>query len=115
MGGAPCPDEASCAEARAMLDLFLDDECDCDTTARLAAHVAHCDHCSRLADAERHLRAILRSSCVEEAPMELRARVLSRLSAMRVTHTTVTRTVVIEDGAATVTSTTLRTTHLERR
>ncbi|WP_194948279.1 mycothiol system anti-sigma-R factor [Actinomyces trachealis] len=114
MGGLPCPDEVSCAEARVLLEMFLDDECDGDTTARLAAHVAHCAHCSRLADAERHLRAILRSSCVEEAPVELRTRVLERLSAMRVTRTTVTRTVVVDDGVGTVTSTTVRTTRVER-
>lgn len=113
MTASPCPDEVSCAEARALLELFLDQECDCDTTARLAAHVARCDHCSRLADAERHLRAILRSGCVEEAPVELRARVLGQLSAMRVSRTTVTRTVVVDDGQA-VMSSTVRTTRLER-
>ncbi|QQM66950.1 mycothiol system anti-sigma-R factor [Actinomyces weissii] len=113
MTASPCPDEVSCAEARSLLEMFLDDECDCGTTARLAAHVASCDHCSRIADAERHLRAILRSSCVEQAPVELRARVLRRLSALRVSSTTVTRTVVVDDGQAVVSST-VRSTRLER-
>lgn len=75
----------SCAEARAHLEAFLDHECDGDLSSRLAEHVATCQHCSRVADAEVHLREILRSRCAEQAPAELRARVLGRLSVMQAT------------------------------
>ena len=86
-GQAGDADEAgcSCREARAHLEAFLDHECDGDLTSRLAEHVATCEHCSRVADAEVHLREILRSRCAEQAPAELRARVLGRLSVMRAT------------------------------
>ena len=67
--------DCSCAEARAHLEAFLDRECTADLAERLAQHVATCSHCSRLADAETHLREILRSRCAEQAPPELRARV----------------------------------------
>ena len=73
----------SCSEARAHLEAFLDHECDGDLSSRLAEHVATCEHCSRVADAEVHLREILRSRCAEQVPAELRARVLGRLSVMR--------------------------------
>ena len=84
--------DCSCAEARAHLEAFLDRECTADLTERLAQHVATCPHCSRIADAETHLREILRSRCVEQAPPELRARVLGRLSTLRATDVSVTTT-----------------------
>ena len=84
--------DCSCAEARAHLEAFLDRECTADLAERLAQHVATCSHCSRLADAETHLREILRSRCAEQAPPELRARVLGRLSTLRATAVSVTMT-----------------------
>lgn len=84
--------DCSCAEARAHLEAFLDRECTADLTERLAQHVATCSHCSRIADAETHLREILRSRCAEQAPPELRARVLGRLSILRATAVSVTTT-----------------------
>lgn len=84
--------DCSCAEARAHLEAFLDHECTADVTERLAQHVATCPYCSRIADAETHLREILRSRCAEQAPPELRARVLGRLSTLRATAVSVTST-----------------------
>ena len=92
----------SCAEAREHLDAFLDHEAGQELTERLARHVAACSHCSRLADAEQHLRDILRSRCVEQAPPELRARVISSLTVMRTTASVTTvrsvRSVRIDRG-----------------
>ena len=90
--GAPMDEGCSCSEARAHLQAFLDHECDGDLRSRLEAHVASCEHCSRIADAETHLREILRSRCAEQAPPELRARVLGRLSTLRATEVSVTTT-----------------------
>ena len=90
--GAPMDEGCSCSEARAHLETFLDHECDGDLRSRLEAHVASCEHCSRIADAETHLREILRSRCAEQAPPELRARVLGRLSTLRATSVSVTTT-----------------------
>ena len=103
--------DCSCAEARAHLEAFLDRECTADLTERLAQHVAACPYCSRIADAETHLREILRSRCAEQAPPGLRARVLGRLSVMRsttsatsVTSVTSTTSVTTADGTTTVRS-----------
>ena len=96
--------DCSCSEARAHLEAFLDHECDGDLSSRLARHVATCEHCSRLADAENHLREILRSRCVEQAPPELRERVIGRLSVLRETVTTT----VVSDSTTTVRSQTVR-------
>ena len=111
MGGSQEKDEpCSCSEAREHLERFLDHECDVDLTARLAEHVATCEHCSRIADAETHLREILRSRCAEQAPPELRARVLGRLSVMRSTASVTTASVTTAGGAMTVRSSVIRYT-----
>ena len=109
--GAPMDEGCSCSEARAHLETFLDHECDGDLRSRLEAHVASCEHCSRIADAETHLREILRSRCAEQAPPGLRARVLGRLSVMRsttsaasVTSVTSMTSVTTADGTTTVRS-----------
>ena len=81
--GAPMDEGCSCSEARAHLEAFLDHEC----------------------DAETHLREILRSRCVEQAPPELRARVLGRLSVMRSTASVTTA-----GGTMTVRSSVIRYT-----
>lgn len=70
----------SCEEALQYLDAFLDHEVDEELTIRLGQHVAGCAECSRLADAEKHLRDIVRSCCAEQAPEQLRLRVLTSLS-----------------------------------
>ncbi|MFC2359751.1 MAG: mycothiol system anti-sigma-R factor [Actinomyces dentalis] len=103
--GAPMDEGCSCSEARAHLEAFLDHECDGDLRSRLEAHVASCEHCSRIADAETHLREILRSRCAEQAPPELRARVLRRLSVMRSTASVTTA-----GGTMTVRSSVIRYT-----
>ena len=96
--------DCSCAEARAHLEAFLDRECTADLTERLAQHVAACPCCSRIADAETHLREILRSRCAEQAPPELRARVLGRLSTLRATEVSVTTTTSTTRSATTTSS-----------
>ena len=78
---------------------------DARARALMIQHVATCPHCSRIADAETHLREILRSRCAEQAPPELRARVLRRLSVMRSTASVTTA-----GGTPTVCSSVIRYT-----
>ncbi|MDO4899479.1 mycothiol system anti-sigma-R factor [Actinomyces sp.] len=99
----PC----SCTEALTHLERFLDHEVDRDLEARLAEHVASCEHCSRAADAERHLRELVRSRCAEQAPAALRARVLGYLSTASITSTTT--------SATSTTRITTAVVHVERR
>ncbi|WP_366181582.1 mycothiol system anti-sigma-R factor [Actinomyces timonensis] len=94
----------SCDEMLAHLQAFLDHECEQSVSERLARHVAECEHCAQIADAEQHLRAIIRSRCAEQAPPELRARVLGRLAVLRGTSgvasvSRMTSTTVSRDGS----------------
>lgn len=109
MGEKNPTEPCSCAEARTHLERFLDHEVDQDLQARLAEHVASCEHCSRQADAERHLRELVRSRCAEQAPPALRARVLGYLSAARISSTT---TSVV--STTRVTATVVRIERIER-
>lgn len=104
--GMPSPESGctSCEEMIAHLQAFLDHECEQSVAERLARHVAECEHCAQIADAERHLRTIIRSRCAEQAPPELRARVLGRLAVLRGTSAVAsvsrtTSTTVSKDGS----------------
>lgn len=67
--------DGTCEEVRAHLFELLDQEMTAEQLKRLGAHVAQCDQCSRAAQAEEHMRDIIRRSCCEEAPSYLRMRV----------------------------------------
>ncbi|MFC7406346.1 mycothiol system anti-sigma-R factor [Georgenia alba] len=84
----PC----SCEELLEHLFEFLDSELDEDQDARLRRHAAECPTCTAAADAEQHIRELVRRSCAEVAPSSLRLRVRSQLSVLRVTRTTMTWT-----------------------
>jgi anti-sigma factor (TIGR02949 family) len=75
----------TCEELLDNLMEFLDSELDEDQCARFRAHADNCPTCHEAADAEQHIRALLRRSCSEVAPSSLRVRVASQLSVLRVT------------------------------
>lgn len=70
-------DECSCEEAQRRLYELLDAELEGELLAKLQAHVERCPQCHEIADVEAHIRAVLRRSCSEEAPAELRARIVA--------------------------------------
>ena len=74
----------SCEELLDHLFEFLDSELDEDQYARFRAHAAECPTCTEAADAEEHIRALVRRSCAEVAPSSLRVRVQSQLTVLRV-------------------------------
>lgn len=67
--------DGTCEEVREHLFELLDQEMTRAQLARLSRHVAQCDQCSAAAQAEEHMRDIIRRSCCEEAPSYLRMRV----------------------------------------
>ncbi|WP_127131787.1 mycothiol system anti-sigma-R factor [Georgenia sp. SYP-B2076] len=77
--------QCTCEELLDNLMEFLDSELDEDQEARFRAHAEDCPTCHEAADAEQHIRSIVRRSCAEVAPSSLRLRVESQLSVLRVT------------------------------
>lgn len=93
---APC----SCGELRERLFEFLDHELADSDEARLRRHVATCPECTAAADAEEHIRTLLKRSCAEQAPQGLRARVVSQLTVLRTAgmEASVRRTTITAHG-----------------
>ena len=75
----------NCEELRDRLYEFLDRELADSDAARLRRHVDECPSCHEAADAEQHIRQLLRRSCTERAPQELRAKVVAQLTILRTT------------------------------
>lgn len=82
--GEPC----SCAELRDHLYEFLDSELDDSERERLDRHVTNCPDCTEAAEAEHHIRMLLRNACAEQAPQGLRARVVAQLTVLRTSRIT---------------------------
>lgn len=85
-------DDCRCTEVLARLFALLDSELDAAEAARLEHHVASCPDCSSAAEAESHLRAVLRRCCQEHAPETLRTRVITQISVMRLQQTVIRST-----------------------
>lgn len=68
-----------CDEAIDRLFEYLDAEMPESDTLRVSAHLAACHGCEDAAGAERHVRELLRRSCLESAPETLRMRVVAQL------------------------------------
>src|SRR5690606_25376212 len=73
-GAGPC----RCEELLEHLDEFLDSEMSDTQCARLRSHVEACPTCQEATDVEQHLRALIRRSCAEVAPQDLRLRVVAQ-------------------------------------
>lgn len=75
--------ECTCEELQENLMEFLDSELSEDACTRYREHAAQCPSCNELADAEQHIRDMVRRSCSEVAPSSLRLRVASQLTVLR--------------------------------
>ncbi|MDO4887503.1 MAG: mycothiol system anti-sigma-R factor [Actinomycetaceae bacterium] len=74
----------SCEEVAKHLFELLDAQMPDQTARRLQRHCETCPHCSQLADAEVHVREILRRSCcAEAAPQTLRVRITRQIAVFR--------------------------------
>ena len=69
----------SCDEFAEHVFELLDAEMPDSEAERLAAHASGCPECTERHEAERHLRALLRTACCEQsAPDELRLRIVEQ-------------------------------------
>lgn len=72
----PC----QCDEAMEHLQEFIDCEMSEVATVRLQEHIGGCPTCQDEVGLEQKLRDLLRRSCVEQAPVHLRERVLKQIT-----------------------------------
>ncbi|MHB1615483.1 MAG: mycothiol system anti-sigma-R factor [Actinomycetes bacterium] len=80
------PHDTSCDEVLAMVYEYLDDEIvDHDQRERIHAHLDECGPCLKKYGLEEAVRSLVRRSCAEHAPVDLRVRVLARITEVRAT------------------------------
>lgn len=76
-------DDCGCEDLASRLYQLLDAELDESECRRLQRHVDECPACHEAADAEQHLRSLIRRSCAERAPDSLRVRVITQITVLR--------------------------------
>ena len=72
-----------CGEALSKLFEFLDAEIGDLDGDRIRAHLADCEPCLAEYDIEDHLKALVRRCCQEAAPADLRVRIMSQITHIR--------------------------------
>jgi mycothiol system anti-sigma-R factor len=81
------PHETDCREVLDRVYEYLDGEMSDLDAARIQQHLEECGPCLSEHDLDRMLKALLRRSCsCEQAPEELRARILVRISEVRIQY-----------------------------
>ncbi len=75
--------EPCCDELIDQLYEFMDSEINEETCHRFRGHLAECPPCRDAVAAEHRLRSMLRRSCLEVAPSQLRLRVVTQISLLR--------------------------------
>ncbi|MDO4792174.1 MAG: mycothiol system anti-sigma-R factor [Buchananella hordeovulneris] len=77
---------SSCEELIAHLFEYLDREVDFALYEALTRHVEECEHCREVTQAELHVRELLKRSCCQDAPVELRVLIQQSLRITTITR-----------------------------
>ena len=81
--GAGRPGAINCEQALGQLFEFLDKEVPEDVGDRIREHLAYCEPCLAEYDIEEHVRALVKRSCTESAPVTLQVRIREQLTVLR--------------------------------
>ncbi len=77
-------DDADCAQALARVYEYLDGELGPDDLARIRVHIDDCEPCLKQYDLDIALKALIRRSCQESAPADLRDRIMIKITEVRI-------------------------------
>jgi anti-sigma factor (TIGR02949 family) len=77
------PGAVNCEQALGKLFEFLDSELPEADADRIREHLEYCEPCLAEYDVEEHVRALVRRSCSECAPVELHVRIRQSLTVLR--------------------------------
>ena len=78
------PHETPCSEVLEQVYLYLDQEHDDEHHGKIRIHLDECAPCLRKYGLEQAVKALVARSCSEQAPVELRDRVMFRIAQVRV-------------------------------
>ena len=73
-----------CADALDSIYAYLDSELGVADATRMREHLRDCSPCLDEYDVEQVIKAVVRRSCAETAPVELRIRILARIEQLRI-------------------------------
>jgi len=76
-------DDADCAQALARVYEYLDGELSPADLDRIREHIGTCEPCLRQYDLDIALKALVRRSCRESAPADLRERIMVKITEVR--------------------------------
>lgn len=83
------PHEMPCVEVRSMMYLYIDNEVDEMHYLSITTHLTECPPCEEIITAERSMLALVKRSCVcPPAPEELRVKIVSQISQLRIEYRT---------------------------
>lgn len=84
-GGLEGMDEhADCSEVLHRVYEYLDGEMTAGDTHKIAQHLDECGPCLKQYDLDQALKALVKRSCqCEEAPVQLRAQIMTRITTIR--------------------------------
>jgi mycothiol system anti-sigma-R factor len=98
------PHQTDCGEVLNQVFEYLDGELTDSDVAKIQEHLDECNPCLREHDLDLALKALVRRSCAERAPQDLRARIMmqiteiTRSGQITVTQTTQTTQVRLSRG-----------------
>lgn len=78
------PHETPCSEVLEKVYLYLDGEAEHHDHDHIRIHLDECAPCLRKYGLEQAVKALVARSCAEQAPVELRERVMFRIQQVRV-------------------------------
>jgi mycothiol system anti-sigma-R factor len=88
--------DKDCSEVIHQIFVFIDNELDQASYGEIQQHLDECGPCLARFDLERTVKALVARSCSEQAPEDLREKVLMRI---REVHVTLTETETLESTA----------------
>ena len=71
--------DCGCDEAQAAIEEYLRSECCAEQRESIRAHLANCPDCTHELEVSEKLVALVRRSCSEAAPQEVRSKVLDAI------------------------------------
>jgi mycothiol system anti-sigma-R factor len=77
-------DDADCAQALARVYEYLDGELSPNDLDRIREHIDDCSPCLKQYDLDVALKALVRRSCQESAPADLRERIMVKITEIQV-------------------------------
>lgn len=77
-------DDADCAQALARVYEYLDGELSPADLERIREHIDDCGPCLQQYDLDIALKALVRRSCQESAPADLRERIMVKITEIRI-------------------------------